>query len=57
MAKRDTLKTHQYSLWAFEWTMDVKPNKVGNKRMRNQIRKERQEGKKIIRNELKSKRN
>ena len=47
MAKRDKLRTARYSVQAQEWSMDVPPHKSTKKA------KERQLGKKIIRNEIK----
>jgi hypothetical protein len=48
-------KSYLRNIQAFEWSADVKPNKLGGQKMRNFIRKDRQKGKKEIRNELKTK--
>lgn len=48
MGKRDTKKVAKFSRDAYEWSADVKP-----KGQRKQIRKERQDGKREVRNELK----
>lgn len=44
MAKRDTKKVAKYARDAYEWSVDIKP-----KGQRKQKRKERQDGKKEIR--------
>lgn len=49
MAKKDTVKTAKYELWAYEWQADQMPSK----RIRSIKRKERQAGKKVIAKERK----
>lgn len=48
MAKRDTLRTSHYSVKSQEWSLDIPPHKSTKKAKA----KERQKGKKIIREEL-----
>jgi hypothetical protein len=49
MANKDTKKIYKYALIAYEWTTDLWPPK----KFRNFKKKERQDGKKEIRKELK----